>query len=129
MSLPENVNEDLAGLRGWKPCANSAIGWERQRGHVDNGGYTVYMPGCPDMTTPDAADELVEFCRVRGFYVDVLPTGNGYEVEVLRDEEKHDGWLKHLPGTQAIQETRGEAVALAVHAARKFLTEKEPTDD
>jgi len=131
MTLTGKENEALARLVGWITESSglpaklnpAGVWWKRVR----HGRVTAHT-ACPDMATSEGADELVEFCRVRRLYVYVHPGCNGYEAEVLCDDNKFAGQLKYIANTQAIQETRCEAVAHAVYAARGYLTEKEPTD-
>ena len=120
MTLPENVNEDLARLRGWEADGRKWWRWITKQG--SGGPYDEHQvcDDCPDMTTPDAMVDLLEFCWKRGLHYSLdsyLRPGKIHcYVFSLEDEE--------VAG-DCEADTLPEAVALAVHAVMKYLTEKE----
>ena len=106
MTLPENINEDLAGLLGWK---------ETFRGKVISDWFNGdrWSNGCPDMTTPDAMVELMEFCNGRGWIValmNILDEPRPWACSITRMNGPGFG--------KGYGETPAEAVALAVHALK-----------
>jgi len=121
MTLTDKQNETLARLGGWailrhengdpfqEAGDDGAVHWYRRRKQY---GYE-YSVGCPDMATPDAMVELMEFCQERGKYISVGTNDIGSWGSFL---QQHD--VEEVHPIVGIGDTPGEAVARAVLALK-----------